>query len=115
MFAVAGLAETAGGRADEHEAAVTLTLDEAEEPARREERCREVRAQLRPRALKGELPDRLVLARPEAGDRCADVDATELPLCRLEQSVDLVLQSQVGLQRDAAGPARALLGAVAGH
>ena len=103
VVGVAGLAEAAGGRADEDEAAVALTLDEAEEPARREERRREVRAQRRLPALERELPDRLVLARPEARDRGADVDAAELPLCRLEQPVDLGLHGQVGLQRDAAG------------
>ena len=112
VVGVPGLAEAAGGRADEHEIAVTLPLDDAEEAAGGEEGRGEVRAQRRLPAFERQLPDRLVRARPDARDRRTDVDAAQLPLGRLEQRVDLLLHREVGLQRDSAGLARELLGAL---
>ena len=81
-------------------------LDLAEEGARGEERRREVRAQRRLPPLERELPHRLVGARPDAGDRRADVDAAEL-LARLrEERVDLRLVGEVGAERDRAAELR---------
>ena len=110
---MAGLAEAPSGRTDEHEAAVPAALDEAEERARREKGRREVRAQRRLPALEGQVPDRLVLARPDPGHRRAGGDAAELPLRSLEQRRDLVLHGEVGLQHDTARLARELLGMIA--
>src|SRR5205814_265043 len=73
----------------------------------------EVRAQRRLPTLERQLPDGAILARPRTRDRRADVDTAELPLRRLEQRVDLGLHGQVGPERDAAGLARELGGAVA--
>src|SRR5207253_7448899 len=58
-------------------------------------------------------PDRLVLPRPEACDRRADVHAAELAFGRVEQLVDLVRHHEIRLERDPAGLAGELLGAVA--
>ena len=82
VVGVARLAEAPGGRADEDEVAVAVALHLAEEAARGEERRGEVRAQHLLPALERELPDRLVVARPDARDRGADVDAAELARAR---------------------------------
>src|SRR5581483_1579344 len=92
---VAGLAEPAGGRPDEDEASPAGALDDAEEVLRREKRRREVRAQRRVPPVEPELPHRLVLARPHAGVRDADVQVTG----GSEEPLDLRLVGQVGAER----------------
>ncbi len=103
VVGMSGLSEAPGGRADQDEVAVAVALDDPQEPARSEERRREVRAQRRVPALERKLPDGFVLARPESGDRRADVDAAERPHRSLEQRVDLASTVRSRLQRDAAG------------
>ena len=66
VVGVAGLAEPPGRRADEHEVAVPVPLDLAQERARREERRREVRAQRLPPSARAEAP---TPARPPTATR----------------------------------------------
>ena len=100
VVGVAGLAEAAGGRADEHEDAVAGALDLAQEAARGEERRRQVRAQRLLPALERELPDGHVLRRPDAGDRRADVQSRALAASRRAASTSASTR-QVGAERRA--------------
>ena len=97
-----GLAEAPRGRADEDEVAAAGPLDAAEEAARREERRGEIRVERRAPALERELPHRLVVARPVARDRGADVEVSRCG----EQRVDLRLVGEIRLHRDAADLSR---------
>ena len=92
VVGVVRLAEAAGGRADEDEIPVPVALDLAEERARGEERRGEIRAQCLLPALERDLPDRLLRARPHAGDGGADVDLAERLARAGEQRVDLVFR-----------------------
>jgi hypothetical protein len=92
---VTGLADESRGRADQDEAAVAVPLHLTEEGARGEERGGEVGADRLFPALEGQLPDRHVLLRPDAGDGGADVDPAE-GLARLgEDPLDVVLPAEV--------------------
>ena len=109
VVGVPGLAEAPRGRADEHEVAAAGALDAAEEAARGEERRGEVRVERRAPALERELPDRLVVARPVARDRGADVEIAR----RREERVHLRLVGEIGLERSRADLGGELLGALA--
>ena len=66
--------------------------DAAKEAPRREEARGQIRVQGVAPALEGELPDRHVVARPDAGDRRADGQRAGLA----EQALDLGFVRQVG-------------------
>ena len=76
---VAGLAEEARGRGDQHQRPVAPLRHPAQEAARGQEGRRQVRAQRLLPALERQLPDRHVLRRPDAGDRSAHVQRPRLP------------------------------------
>jgi len=89
---MAGFAEDACGRADEDERAVAALGDAAEEAARSQEARGQIRVEGVAPALEGQLPDRNVFPRPDAGDRGTDVERAG----SREQFVDLGLVRQVG-------------------
>jgi hypothetical protein len=92
VVGVAGLADQAGGRADEHQRAVASLGDAAQEAARGQEGRAQVRREGLLPALERKLPHRHVLRRPHARDGRADVQRA----CLLEEPLRLRLVAQVG-------------------
>ena len=72
--------------------------DLAHERARRQKRGCQVGADALLPTLERELPERDVLGRIDAGDRCADVDAPERRARLVEEAVGVVLDPQVRLR-----------------
>ena len=98
VVGVAGLAEATRGRADEHEGAVAVARDLAQERARRQERGGQVLAERLLPARERELPDGHVLGGPDAGDGRAHVDRARASRARSSNSrVDIRLARQVRL------------------
>ena len=105
------LAEHAGGRADEDERSEAGAGDLAEERARSEERRGQVRADGLLPAVERELPERDVLGRVHAGDRCADVHAAERRARVLEEAIGVRLHTEIGLRDSDRADGRGDLGA----
>jgi len=94
---MAGFAEDAGSRSDEHQRAVAGALDLAEERSRCEEDGREVRAHGRFPALERELPNGRVLGRVDTRDGCADVHRAKRDARVVDEAIDVGLDGEVRL------------------
>src|SRR5207253_7391108 len=92
VVGVTRLTEDARRRADKDERAVAPLGDAAEEAAGGQKARGQIRVEGLAPASEGQLPDRHVLARPDACDSGADVDRSG----RRKQLVDLGLVRQVG-------------------
>ena len=94
-----GLAESSRGRPHEHKRTRgrSCPFELAKECSRREERRDEVLAERPLEAGEIELPDRNVLLRVDARDRCAYVDGTERVARLGQQALGVGLDGEVGL------------------
>src|SRR5215207_2641281 len=96
---VACLAVEACRGGDHHQRAVSCALELAKVCARGEERGRQVRAERLLPPLERKLPDGNVVARPDTGDRDADVEPAECGTDAFEERVDLCLVGEVRSER----------------
>ena len=103
---VARLADDARRRADEHERAVPVPLDLAQEAAGGEERRGQVLAQRQLPALERQLPDGHVLATARRRRLPRRRRSAERRARLLEEPVDLLLVGQVGLEDGDAAESR---------
>ena len=97
VVCVAGFAEDPRRRSDQDERAAAVPLHLTEKAARGQERRRQVPVDRRAPPVERQLPQRPILARPDAGDRRANVHLAERLARGGKEAFDVVFDRQVRL------------------